>query len=229
MALIHWEPFQTLDSLRQQMDDLFEYLHRSYSQSSHLLQHGLSGQPAVEIQETDTEIILKVEMPGIDVEDMDIQVSQNAVSIVGQHQHQEVAKQQGFFQSEFHYGQFQRTIPLPKPVQKEQVKAELNKGILLLNLPKMDSDSTVVQVNLVEKAAPANFTANQPMEQAPSAKLDQVPLSSQKSHEAVGLSGAQTLAQIQTEQADQQLSPKTSLETYCDEHPEAGACRIYDD
>jgi len=158
MALIHWEPLETLTSLRQQVDCLFEELRQRFSTSTHFIHNlGFGWQPAMEIQETDAEIILKVEIPGIAAKDLDVRVSQNAVSILGEHRREELTEKPGFCQSEFHYGQFQRRIPLPKAVRSDQVQAKFKDGVLVLMLPKVEEPhSQVVRVNLTSPGAIPN-------------------------------------------------------------------------
>jgi HSP20 family protein len=227
MALIHWEPLETLSSLRQQVDCLVEDLRQRYSTSTHFIHNiGLGWQPAMEIQETDAEIILKVEMPGIAAKDLDVRVSQNAVSILGEHHREELTEHPGFCQSEFHYGQFQRQIPLPKAVRSEQVQAKLKDGVLILMLPKVEEPhSQVARVDLEATDAALDSTTQQPREQ-------KTPSGKQPSHSYEG-KGGQTkehpARNLREEMAHQQGKPKTSLEEYCDDHPETAACRIYDD
>jgi len=231
MAFIHWEPFQTLNSLRQQVDHLFEELRQSYSEFTSSIHNLVSSwQPAIEIQETPAEIVLKVEMPDINARDLDVRVSQNAVSIRGEHRRDALADKHGSFQSEFRYGQFQRHIPLPKLVRKDQVQHRFKDGLLILMLPKVEkSHSQVVRVNLAGTKTALDSDTNKPVEQAMSERIQQVHLSCENNtgpaeeHSATG-----RLIEAMQTVAHQQVSPRTSLDQYCDEYPDAAACRIYD-
>jgi HSP20 family protein len=150
MAIITWQPLRELNTLRQQMDSLFNDL--LYSQHGLTLQPGngsTSWAPAIELQETDTDIILKAEIPGVEAKDLDVQVSQESVLMTGEHQEEKRTQEQGFFRSELRYGQFQRMIALPVLIQNDQVKAEFKDGILTLTLPKVeDVRQKMVKVDL---------------------------------------------------------------------------------
>jgi HSP20 family protein len=128
------------NNLRQQIDRLFDdMVHEQpqlgiFSKISEPL-----WSPAIELQETETELLLKAQLPGINPEELDIQVSENAVFLSGEHKEQQKADKQGVFRSEFHYGQFKRVIPLPIAIQREQVKAEMAAGLLTLTMLKATS------------------------------------------------------------------------------------------
>jgi HSP20 family protein len=96
--------------------------------------------PAAELKETDETIELKVEVPGLSPEDLDIQVTAEAVSISGERKSESTSEENGVTRSEFHYGRFQRIIPLPARVQNTAVEAEYKDGILNLHLPKDEEE-----------------------------------------------------------------------------------------
>ncbi len=85
---------------------------------------------------------------------MDVQVTENAVSISGERKEETKTEENGVTKSEFHYGKFQRVIPLPARIQNTQVQAEYKDGILSLTLPKAEEEKNkVVNVNLEQTAA----------------------------------------------------------------------------
>jgi HSP20 family protein len=105
MALIRWEPFREIDILQRQMNRLFDRM-MSYGGSS--LEEGISSEmtfiPAAEIQETPDEVKLRVEVPGIEAKDLDVQVSTEAVSIRGERKSEIKQEEKGIHRSEFRYG-----------------------------------------------------------------------------------------------------------------------------
>ena len=123
-------------SLRQQIDLLFENLIRDHPQLSLVASMDTPWIPAIELQETETELCLKAQLPGIAPSELDIQVSENAVFLSGEHRECHQHHKQGIFRSEFHYGQFKRVVPLPIPIQRERVRAEMSGGLLTLTMPK---------------------------------------------------------------------------------------------
>lgn len=102
--------------------------------------------PAIELQETDTELWLKAQLPGIEPSEVEIQVSENAVFLSGEYRECQQQDKQGIFRTEFHYGQFKRVVPLPLPIQRERVTAAMAGGLLTLTMPK----ATTVVPNLVK-------------------------------------------------------------------------------
>jgi HSP20 family protein len=150
MALMRWEPFREIETIRRQMDQLFSDLAEVNRGNSDIFQsHQTAWVPAVELKDTGSELLLRAEVPGVDGKDLNIQVTSDAVLIAGEHRYENRSESQGNFRSEFRYGSFQRVIPLPAKVQNQQVKADLKDGILTLTLPKLQSEhNRVFKVNL---------------------------------------------------------------------------------
>jgi HSP20 family protein len=137
------------NNLRQQMDKLFDDLAHEQPHLGILAQAGATPwTPAIELQETETELLLKAQLPGIKPEELDIQVSENAVFLSGEHQEETKTNEKGVFRSEFHYGQFKRVIPLPATIQRERVKADMGSGLLTLTMLK----ATPALPNLIKVA-----------------------------------------------------------------------------
>ena len=91
-----------------------------------------------------------MELPGIEPNDLDVQVSAEAVSVRGERKSEIKSDDRGIHRSEFRYGSFQRVIPLPSRVQNQQVQAEFKNGVLCLTLPKAEEEKNrVVKVNLM--------------------------------------------------------------------------------
>ncbi|MDX2241028.1 MAG: Hsp20/alpha crystallin family protein [Leptolyngbyaceae cyanobacterium bins.302] len=154
MAIVRWQPWQEFDVLRRQFDDLFDEL-VPVSRGT-LKQNGHAWAPAIELKSNDEAIVLRAELPGINAENLDVQVTREAVAISGEYKAETKTedKEHQVHRSEFRYGSFQRVIPLPVAVQNDQVKAEFKDGILTLTLPRVEAEKPkVVKVNLTESAA----------------------------------------------------------------------------
>ena len=155
MTLSKWQPFKELSTIRQQMDRLFEDM-LSINDRDWMGLHSMGGMwtPAVEINETDKEIVLKAEIPGIDAQDLDVEVGEERVTIAGEHKEEKSSEDQdkNYFHSEFHYGKFQRVVPLPMAIKTDQIKSDFKHGVLTLTLPKLeDAPKKVVKVNLEDR------------------------------------------------------------------------------
>ncbi|RAM48690.1 MAG: Hsp20/alpha crystallin family protein [Hapalosiphonaceae cyanobacterium JJU2] len=145
MTLIRYNPWQEINSLQRQLNRLFD---ENFT-PSRLLEDGTVKIPAAELQETEKAILLKLEIPGIEAKDLDVQVTEEAVYVSGERKSETKTEEKGYTRSEFHYGKFQRVIPLPTRIQNTKVTAEYKDGILNLTLPKTEAEKNkVVKVNL---------------------------------------------------------------------------------
>ncbi|MBP5972871.1 Hsp20/alpha crystallin family protein [Brasilonema sp. CT11] len=150
MTLVRLNNWQQMNSLNRQMNRLFDDM----LVPSTLIERNLPRFPAAELQETEDAIHLKLELPGIEAKDLDVQVTQNAVSIKGERKSETKTEEKGRTVTEFNYGKFQRVIPLPAHIQNTNVTAEYKDGILNLTLPKSEQEKNkVVKVNLETPAA----------------------------------------------------------------------------
>lgn len=105
--------------------------------------------PSVEAFEDEEKYTIKAALPGVEKDDIDIQVSENSVSISGERKYENKIEQENLYRSEFSYGKFQRTFQLEKTVDAKNVKAELKNGLLTIALPKttIEKEKTV-KVNI---------------------------------------------------------------------------------
>ncbi len=145
MALVRWEPFREIDTIQRQMNRLFDEL----LPITWEVPEGIAFVPSAEMEETADAIHLKLEIPGIDAKDLNVEVSAEAVSISGERKSETKTEEKGVTRTEFRYGKFQRVIPLSTRIQNDKVQAEYKDGILKLTLPKAEQEkSKVVKVNL---------------------------------------------------------------------------------
>lgn len=143
MQLVRWQPFQEIDSLQREMNRLFDSLALPSDKP------GVSLFPPAELEETPEAVILKLEVPGMNPEDLDIQVSLDGVAITGERKSTHQTEEKGVSRSEFRYGKFRRIIPLPTRIQNTQVHADYKDGILSLTLPKAEEEKNkVVKITL---------------------------------------------------------------------------------
>ncbi|MEA5570203.1 Hsp20/alpha crystallin family protein [Calothrix sp. UHCC 0171] len=145
MALVRWQPFREIDTLQRQMNRLFDEILPITTET----RDGITFVPSAEIEETPDAIHLKLEVPGMDAKDLDVQVSAEAVSITGERKSESKTEEKGMTRTEFRYGRFERVIPLSTRIQNDKVEAEYKDGILKLTLPKAEAEKNkVVKVNL---------------------------------------------------------------------------------
>lgn len=107
--------------------------------------------PPLEVLHKDGRFIVTVELPGIPKEDVKVDVLEDALVIEGERKLAKEKKEEGFFKSERSYGKFSRTIPLPKGAKTEDIKAELNHGVLevVIPLPEVKPNTRHVPIRAV--------------------------------------------------------------------------------
>jgi HSP20 family protein len=147
MTLIRWQSFRGIDELQREMNRVFDTLVPSTNLSTEI--NWPSFVPGAELTETPKTVHLKLEVPGLDGKDINIEVTADSVTISGERKSETKTEEQGVTRTEFRYGQFHRVIPLPVKVQNTEAKAEYKDGILNLDLPKAEPEKNrVVKLNL---------------------------------------------------------------------------------
>ena len=146
MALVRYNPWHEMNSLQRQLNHLFDDALTPDNWGDF---GNLSKIPAAELTETEDAVYLKLEVPGMEAKDLDIQVMADRVAIAGERRSEINEKTR----SEFRYGKFSRVIPLPVRIQNTNVTADYKDGILNLTLPKSEEEKNkVVKVNLLQDA-----------------------------------------------------------------------------
>ncbi|MBI2876004.1 MAG: Hsp20/alpha crystallin family protein, partial [Candidatus Tectomicrobia bacterium] len=135
MALVRWDPFRELATLQERMSRLFE--EGGFPLRGTAERAVRTWAPPVDIYETDKEVILKAELPGIDPQDFSVEVRDNTLILKGERKLEKEVKEENYHQIERYYGTFQRSFMLPSSVQQDQVKARYRDGILEITLPKV--------------------------------------------------------------------------------------------
>jgi HSP20 family protein len=94
--------------------------------------------PPVDIYETENDIVLKAELPGIDPKDVEVRVEDNTLYLKGERNYEKEVKEQNYHRVERSYGSFARSFSLPNSIDADQVKAEYKDGMLTLTMPKRE-------------------------------------------------------------------------------------------
>jgi HSP20 family protein len=134
--LIRWEPMSEMVTLRDAMDRLFS---EAFTRPWGLMDGGRgSGMPAVDMYQTDDEIVVKVAVPGMKPEDVQISVTGDVLSIKGETKEESDAKEKAYHIREQCWGYFERSITLPTAVKSEKAQAAFENGVLRITLPKAE-------------------------------------------------------------------------------------------
>src|SRR5271155_5869006 len=106
--------------------------------------------PSVDIFETENELVLKADVPGVDLKDIDIRIENGTLSLKGERKFERDEKNKGFHRHERSYGSFVRYFTVPETIDSENVKADFQSGVLTVTLPKKEiakPKAIKVQVN----------------------------------------------------------------------------------
>ena len=93
--------------------------------------------PAIELNETNDNLVLKAEVPGVEIHHLNIHAETDSILISGIHDHHKSATEKELIPSQLHYGKLECNVPLPRKIQVEQVRAELIEGVLTITMPKL--------------------------------------------------------------------------------------------
>jgi HSP20 family protein len=142
-----WEnPLRDLMLLQERMNRLFE----ESLQGERMPEEDARGalwQPAVDVFETDEEIVLKAEIPGMEREDISVDLDRNRLTLRGERRFSPEAEGERYHRIERSYGAFARSFDLPLSVDQEQITAEYRRGVLTVRMPKR-TDGETRQVNI---------------------------------------------------------------------------------
>jgi len=145
--LIPWSRGGNRLAVRNQPEDLFAQLHREMNQlfddvwrGFDVPDAGAAGhrlQPKIDVAETDKEIEVTVELPGLDEKDVEVTLADGVLTLKGEKKSERKEEGKGFYLSERSYGSFQRSVALPESVDADKVSAAFNKGVLTVKAPKL--------------------------------------------------------------------------------------------
>lgn len=134
MAIIRWDPFRDLITIKEKMNTLFEDAVTSRGEEKDFVSS--SWTPSVDIFETENELVLSAEVPGIDEKDIEIKLEDNTLTLRGKRNFEKETKEENYHRIERTYGSFFRSFSLPLYVNQDAIKAEHNHGVLKIVMPK---------------------------------------------------------------------------------------------
>ena len=132
--LIRWEPAREMMTLREAMDRLFD--------DAFTRPLSLSGNhwsiPAVDMYQTDNEVVVKAALPGIKADEVQINVTGEVITLKGEIKQENESKEKAYHIREQRWGTFERSLVLPTEVVADKAKADFENGILTIMLPKAE-------------------------------------------------------------------------------------------
>jgi len=136
MALTRWDPFRDLSIMQERMNRMFEDAGRGWRGDEPSATTTWS--PAVDIYETENEIQVQAELPGVDRKDIALNLEKNVLTLKGERRFEKETKQENYHRIERAYGGFSRSFSIPAIVDEEKIRADYKDGILKIALPKKE-------------------------------------------------------------------------------------------
>ena len=141
MALAKWEPLGGVTALRREMERLWE----DFFDGEHpQLRTFGNVDPAVEVADTTDTVVIKAQVPGMQKDQIQVQIANDVLTIKGEKREEEEEKKEekNYHRREFRYGAFSRAIALPAAVQAAKAQAQLKDGVFQITIPKIAESKT---------------------------------------------------------------------------------------
>jgi HSP20 family protein len=167
MAITRWETYRDVVALQNRMNSLFQDFSRNSGENELVTAVGFV--PPVDIYEDEHKLVLKLEIPGIRQEDLDVRMENTTLSVRGERSFESEGKEENFHRVERRYGSFYRAFTVPNTVDPQSIKAEYDAGVLRLELQKRaESKPRQIKVS-VGSAKPLDQNQTAPVEAAKTA------------------------------------------------------------
>ena len=131
-TLVRWEPFRELASFQNEMS---RFMNGLLDGPGRAVQNWV---PALDVWETDSEVVYAFDLPGSPEEDIAIEVKDDTLSVSAERDKTEEVTEAGFYRYERRYGTFARAVGLPKGVDQDRIAARYENGVLEVRVPKPD-------------------------------------------------------------------------------------------
>lgn len=140
MIVRYWQPFQEIETIKQQLDTIFEDLTPATT---------TDWLPAVDLIDAGEHYVLEVVLPGLNADDINIEASRKSITLSGERAATEYGEDKTVLRRERRYGSFRRVVNLPVAIDHEQVSADYTNGVLTVHVPKSaEVRNQVVKINV---------------------------------------------------------------------------------
>ena len=131
--LIRWEPARDMMTLREAMDRLFD---DAFTRPLNI--NGSWSAPAIDMYQTDNELVVKAALPGLKAEDVQITITRDVLTLKGEFKQEEESTNKAWHVREHRWGAFERSLALPTEIKADKARADFENGVLVVTLPKAD-------------------------------------------------------------------------------------------
>ncbi|HET9152695.1 MAG TPA: Hsp20/alpha crystallin family protein [Solirubrobacterales bacterium] len=148
MALVRWDPARELDALQGDMNRLFDTFFGRREGAAGGAYSSRRWIPPMDLVETEDQLVLRADLPGVDEKDIDIEVKDGVLTVSGERRSEHETQREGFHRVERSFGRFSRALELPKGVDPQNVSAHFDKGVLEVRMPKpAERKPTRIEIN----------------------------------------------------------------------------------
>jgi len=139
MAIVRWDPFRDVAALQDRINRIFnESFGRSRDLDDEVSLY--DWRPPVDIYETDDGIVLKIELPGVNKEDVSVEVKDNVLTLKGERLLDPEIKDEHYYRKERSFGKFNRSFSLQESIKPDSIKASFKDGVLTVEVPRAEEE-----------------------------------------------------------------------------------------
>ena len=139
MAIARWDPFRDVATLQDRINRIFnESFGRSRDLDEEVSLYDWS--PPVDIYDTGDGIVLKVELPGVNKDDVSVEVKDNVLTLKGERLLDPKIKDEHYYRKERSFGKFNRSFSLQEPIKPDLIKASFKNGVLTVEIPRLEDE-----------------------------------------------------------------------------------------
>jgi HSP20 family protein len=139
MAIARWDPFRDVATLQDRINRIFN---ESFGRSRYLDEEVslYDWSPPVDIYDTGDGIVLKVELPGVNKDDVSVEVKDNVLTLKGERLLDPKIKDEHYYRKERSFGKFNRSFSLQEPIKPDLIKASFKNGVLTIEIPRPEDE-----------------------------------------------------------------------------------------
>lgn len=132
-------PGDIFSAMREEMDRMFERFEHGWPRLPSLISRGMRPEvmlPEVDIHENEKQIMVEVDLPGVDEKDVSVTFANGVLTIKGEKKSEREEKEDNYYVAERSYGKFERSLTLPETIDEDQIEAKFDKGVLTVTAQK---------------------------------------------------------------------------------------------
>ena len=138
MALVRWDQGRELDTLQSEVNRIFDTFFGAKDNV-----RSRRWVPAMDLAETDDHLVLRADLPGLEREDVDIEIKDGVLTVSGERKSEHNERSEGYYRVERAFGSFSRSLTLPEGTDAERISADFDKGVLEVRIPKPEETKPV--------------------------------------------------------------------------------------